>query len=300
MSKFFPHAALFSVALIYGANYTVAKSVLNGGYIPPIPFVLFRVLFGLILFQLVRVFFIKEKVDRADWGRLFLCGIFGVAMNQLFFFMGLEKTTPIHASLIMLSTPLAVLILASIILKEPITSKKLLGIALGAAGAALLISQGSGSAGKNSYWLGDLMIMINAVSYGMYLVLVKPLMNKYNPMTIIAWLFLAGSFVVFPAGIFQVEQINWSSFQIETWVAFAYVLIFTTAATYALNAYAIKKLNPSIVSVYIYLQPLIAGMISLWVGQDTFQILFVIAGLLIFAGVYLVSAPNKVDISRIR
>lgn len=291
--NFTSHLALLSVALIYGANYIIAKGVMNDDYIPSLAFIFFRVAFGIVSFAVIALFFLKEKIERSDWPRLFLCGLLGVATNQMFFFMGLELTSPIHASLIMLTTPLIVLIAAGILLKEAMTSRKFLGIALGACGAGLLIYNGDSASGVISSLRGDLFILINATSYGLYLVVVRPLIKKYHPITIVAGAFAMGGLIALPIGGFYIGQIDWASFSTNTWLSFGYVLLFTTVIAYLLNAFALKNLNSSTVSIYIYLQPLIAGSLSIFIGQDALSLQLIIAAILIFFGVYLVSVSRQ-------
>lgn len=290
------HLALTAVALIYGANYSIAKLAMKGGLIPPLGFIFFRVLFGVIVFWVVQSLFIKEKVDRKDFPRLLMLGIFGIALNQMFFFKGLELTSPIHASLIMLVTPFMVLIFAYFLLKEMITKYKILGIVLGSIGAILLILKDSGvqQIAQNAM-LGDLFIFINAASYGMYLVLIKPLVEKYNPITIVTWAFTMGSIFVLPVCYSDAMAIQWSSFQMENVLGFIFVLVFTTFFAYLLNAFALSRLKSSTVSAYIYLQPLIAGTISLLLGQDKLSSIIIFSGCLIFTGLYFVSKKKKVS-----
>ncbi len=289
------HLALFSVALIYGANYTIAKEVLDNDYIQPLGFILLRVLSGLILFSLVHFLFIKEKIERKDVGKLILCGLFGVAINQMFFFTGLKLTRPINAALIMTVCPIIVLIVSAIILKEAVTVRKLLGIVLGASGAILLILYGEELSFGKDRILGDIMIFVNATSYGIYLVLVKSLMQKYHPFTVVKWVFSIGILFVFPFGIGELAAVDWSLFKSSTWIAVAYVLIFTTFLAYFLNAYALKMVRASTVSIYIYLQPVLATLVAVLVQSDQLVLQKVVFGLMIFAGVYLVSSKKPVS-----
>lgn len=286
------HIALFLVALIYGANYTIAKVVLDDNYIQPLAFVLMRVISGLVFFWLVHALFIKEKIDRKDILKFVLCGFFGVAINQMFFFLGLKQTTPINASLIMTTTPILVLIISSIMIGEKVTFRKIIGIIAGCLGAVLLITQGESLRfGKDQMW-GNIMISINAASYGVYLVIVKTLMKKYNPITVVKWIFTFGILFVFPFGVNELSMVEWSSFGLMIWLAVAYVLICTTFLTYLFNAYALKTVNPSVVSTYIYLQPLLAGMIAILFAQENLESVKVFSGILIFFGVYLVSTKS--------
>ena len=288
------HIALFLVALIYGANYTISKVVLDDGYIQPLGFVLMRVISGVVFFTLVHRFFIKEKIKRKDIGKLILCGIFGVAVNQMFFFMGLKLTTPINASLIMTTTPILVLIISAIYIKEAVTLRKLLGVLIGASGAAMLILSGGQLDFDKGKALGDFLIFVNATSYGIYLVLVKSLIKEYHPITVVKWVFTFGIIFVFPFGFSALKTVEWSTFSIYIWLAVAYVLICTTFLAYLFNTYALRTLQASTVSTYIYLQPLLATIIALIFESDQLALFKVISGILIFVGVYLVSTGKPV------
>lgn len=281
------HLAMLIVALIYGANYSIAKIVLDDNYIQPNGFILLRSLVaGSILFVLQRIW-VKEKIEREDYGRLLLCGIFGAGINMMFFFMGLKATTPINASLIMTMTPILVMLISAFLIKEKITPRKLLGILLGGVGTVILTIYGKKFAYTSA--IGDLYILFNALSYGVYIVLVKKLMLKYHPMTVIMWVMCIGFFIVLPFGGQELLAADFASFPPKVWYAIIYVLIGATVLTYTLNAMALRTVNPSVVSIYVYLQPLIAAIISLFFGTDILTIEKVIAGALIFIGVFLVS-----------
>lgn len=285
------HIALFLVALIYGGNFIIAKDVMGQAYLEPLGFILLRVVTGLLLFWMVQSLFIRENINRKDLFLLAVCGFFGVAVNQMFFFSGLNLTSPINASLIMTTTPVLVLLASALILKEAITLLKLSGVALGALGAILLILYGKTIDLSGKAWLGNLLVFINAFSYGVYLVLVKPLMKKYHPITVIKWVFFFGLLFVTPFGFRQLWNTPWDSFTTNAWLGVLYVLIFTTFFTYLLNAYALARVNPSVVSIYIYLQPLLAALLALMLGKDMMSPVKWTAGILIFTGVYLVSMP---------
>ena len=287
--KWKAHLALLSVALIYGANYTIAKNVLDQDYLKPNGFILLRVISGFVLFTILHVLFIKEKVDRKDFGLLAICGLFGIAINQLFFFKGLGATSPVHASLIMVVTPIIVLIVSSIYLTERIRWWKVLGILVGMMGAMLLITKGSSGNNSMSSSLGDLYILINATSYALYLVFAKNLMKKYHPFTVMKWVFTFGLIVVIPFGIGDLSEVVWSSFPTDIWIAVIYVLVFTTFFAYLLNAYALSTVNPTTASAYIYMQPLIASTIAVLWYNDQLSSVKVLSGALIFIGVYLIS-----------
>ena len=286
------HLAIFAANLIYGINYSIAKDVMPA-YIMPFGFIFCRVLGALSLFLLIGSF-MKEKVAKKDFLRMAICGFFGVAANQLMFFYGLNQTHPINAGIIMTSNPILVLIASAIILKTRITWLKILGIALGISGALLILLFKKGFAFGSDTIVGDAFIFFNALSYGVYLVLVKPLMSKYKPITVIKWVFTFGFLFVLPFGLHDATQIQWNTFSGEIWSKFLFVIIGTTFLAYLFNIYGLKKLNPSAVSTYIYLQPVIAAFFAIWAGKDSFTWIKLIAVLLIFSGVYLVSRPISV------
>ncbi len=262
-------------------------------YIHPLGFIFYRVSVALVLFYITGLF-VREKVEKSDHRILFLGGIFGVWINQTLFFYGLHLGSPVHASLLMLATPILVLVISAIVIKEKITSYKTTGILLGLTGAVMLILA-STSKNIQSTAIGDLMVFINAISFAIYLVIVKKLTHKYHPVTISKWVFLYGWLFCMPTGFYHALQINWSSFTPQVWWSFFYVLIFTTYLAYLLNAIALKKVSASIVSVYIYLQPLIAiGIAIIWYHQ-VLNWIIVISGLAIFTGVILVSLRKSVN-----
>lgn len=292
LSNLQAHLALFTANLIYGINYTVAKDVMPD-YIRPSGFVLIRVLGALLLFALFSKAAGDEKIDKADLPRLFLCGIFGVAVNQIMFFEGLNLTTPINAGIIMVITPIMVLIMSSIILREKVTNNKIAGIALGIGGALLLLLGKKSVSFTSGTLLGDLFILINAASYAVYLTIVKPLMYKYKTLTVMKWVFLFGLPFVIPFGFNEAVAINWSAITTIVWLEIIFVIFFTTFFAYMLNTMALKRVSPSVVSIYIYLQPVLATTAALITGKDELTLIKIASTLLIFAGVYLVSRPQK-------
>jgi len=283
---------LLGVALIYGANYTIAKEVLDGDYVTPMGLVLFRVLSGVLLFIVIHYFFVKEKVDPKDLWRLMACGMFGVFLNQSFFITGLKFTTPINAAVLMVTTPIFVLVMAILMKEEKLSLLKIIGVVLGASGTLLLIFS-KGQLSFSGTLKGDLFVLVNAFAYSIYLVIVKPLMRKYNPITVVKWIFLFGTIPVIPLGWKGVMNVDWASFNTTIWVAFLYVLIMVTFFTYLLKAFALKIVKPSTVGIYIYLQPVLATFIALSLGKDQLSFIKVIAGMIIIIGVYLVSTKKQ-------
>ncbi len=292
MKNLLAHFFLFSAALLYGANYTIAKWVLDDEYIQPLGFIMLRVLAATALFWIAERLFIRERIEREDLPRLILLAVFGVALNQMLFFSGLKWTYPIHAALIMTTTPILILIISSVMLRERITRNKILGVGLGISGAVMLILSSSGSAAtaiKSSRMLGDLMVFVNALSYAVYLVLARKLMRKYHPITVVKWAFTFGILFVLPFGGRQLAAVEWHTFSTGIWWAVAYVLVGTTFLAYMFNALALKMVSPSVVGTYIYLQPLLATLIALALGADVLTVAKLFSGLLIVLGVVLVS-----------
>lgn len=283
------HAALLLAALIYGGNYSVAKLVLDPGYLHPLAFIVLRVCGAGLLFWFFHTLFIRERMQRADLAWVALCSAFGVAINMSFFFMGLKQTTPINASLIMTTVPIFVLISSALYLGERITLRKMAGIGIGASGAVLLIAYQHRVSFEYEQMMGNVLVLVNAMSYSLYLVLVKRLMRRYQPMTVITWVFTLGLPLVLPFGLPPLGETVWPALDLPIWLAIAYVIVGTTFLTYLCNAFALSRVRASTVSIYIYLQPLFAAIIALGLGQEALTANKIVAAVLIFTGVSLVS-----------
>ena len=289
---FLPLIALFFANLIYAVNYGLAKDVMEEGYLQAFSFILFRVVGAVLLFWVVSFFTKKEKIEKKDYFKFAICGLFGVAANQLMFFEGLHHTSTINASIIMVTNPILVLILATVMLKEKLSLRKIFGVGIGLTGAVLLILfRGKGVDEQSSLW-GDLLILLNATCYGIYLILAKPLMSKYSPLTIIKWVFTFGLLFVFPFGFSQVDTINWIM-PTEIVLEIIYVIVFTTFFAYLLNIYGLKKVSPTVASSFIYLQPILTSLIAVCLVGETLDWQKVVFGIIIFLGVFIVSIPQK-------
>ena len=293
------HLALLGANLIYGVNHIIAKGIMPNK-IGPSAFIFLRVLGAGILFWIIKSF-IKEKVEKKDFRLLLICGLFGVATNQLLFFHGLNLTSPIDASIIITAVPVMVVIFSAILLKEKITSNKIIGITIGAIGAVLLVWYGKSAVGTSSV-LGNVFVLINACSYALYLVLVKPLMKKYNPITVITWVFLFGFLFVFPIGLKDALTTDYSAFTLNTYLTVTFVIIGTTFLAYLFNIYALTKVSPSVNGSYIYLQPVISFiMVAIYafaLGHEEYSedinLIKIVCCLLVIVGVYLISKkPSK-------
>ena len=285
--------ALILVQLFYGVTFTFANDVIDGGYMQPYGFILFRISLAAVLFWVFSIWAPKEKIDRKDYPKFMVAAFFGVALNMLAFFKGLQFTTPINGSVIMVTTPIIVLILSGIILGEKITKIKVLGILAGLSGALILSVYNRSSSSGDNVLLGNFLVLVNAASYRYYLILIKKLTNKYHPYTFIKWLFLFGTFFVLPFGYNELAAVNWASFTPYIWFSILFVVVCATFATYLLNPLALRKLSATTVSTFVYIQPIFAGIFAIMMGSDSLNAVKVLAAALIFLGVYLVSKnPN--------
>lgn len=287
------HLALLTANIIYGANYSIAKVVMPE-HIRPAGFILLRVIGAMVLFWFVSATIVKEEAEKKDIRFFAILGLFGVAINQMLFFKGLNLTSPINASIMMVSNPILVTVAASLILKEKITLSRISGILIGFAGAAALLLSGQ-SGSTESHWTGDLMILLNSMSWGIYLVLVKPYMKKYNTVTIVKWCFLFGFIYVLPFSWEELAEVHWAAITPTIWLCITFVVVGSTFLAYLLNTYALRALSPSVVSAYIYLQPFLASSIALAFGKDEITSAKLIAAAFIFLGVYLVSRPAPLN-----
>lgn len=296
------HLALLGANFIYGANFLIAKGLMPN-YFKPSALVLLRVIAAGLLFWIVKQF-VKEQIEKKDFLLIALCGLFGISTNMLLFFHGLSLTSPIDASIIMTTTPVIVLILSAFILKERITTNKYIGILIGGIGAVLLILYGKTAEGTSSF-LGNLFVFLNACSYGLYLVLVKPLMKKYKAITVISWVFLFGLIYIIPFGIGDLTTTNFSTFTTNTYLALAFVIVGTTFLTYLFNIYALSHVPPSVNGSYIYLQPVLSFIIvSIYAfafghkeyAQDI-NLIKILSCLMVILGVYLISKKPKVKLT---
>ena len=296
--------ALSIAALIYGVTFTIAKEVMDV-HVKPFGFILLRVGGAAIVFWSLGLLVRKGKpIEKSDYKKIALAAFFGVGLNMLTFFKGLSYTTPISASVIMVTSPILVLIFSSIIIKERIPNFRILGVFIGLIGAVILILYGHTSElGASNRTLGNLLVFVNAASYGLYLVLVKKLIVKYNPIIFVKynpiifvkWLYLFGLIYVFPFGISESLEISWQEMPTHIYLKAGFVVLFTTCVTYLFNLFALSKLKPTTVSVFIYLQPVIASIYALIVGSDSLNFIKIAATLLIFAGVFLVTRQPKVE-----
>jgi len=279
------HLALFTANLIYGANYSLAKEVMPA-FIGAFGIILLRVGGAVLLFA--GLWLLKpERIARRDWLLFALCGLTGVACNQLLFFKGLSFTTPIQAAVILTANPLLVLVAARFIRSERILPIRVWGIFIGMAGALWLILSQAGLDFSSSAMIGNFMILMNAAFYAIYLVLVKSLMQRYRLSTVMFFVFLLGLIPVIPIGFSEFAQVEWTQMPPYVIAILAFIVVGTTFFAYLLNAYGLISLSPATVSAYIYLQPVLAACIAIALGKDKITIEMLGSSLLVFTGVWL-------------
>ncbi|MDR0438155.1 MAG: DMT family transporter [Bacteroidales bacterium] len=287
------HIAILTANVVFGVNYVFSK-MLVPEYMSPMATTVTRVVFAVLAFWTIAMIGNYQKVEKRDLLKLFICGQLGITLNMYLFIKGLTFTSPMDSSIIMTLTPLLVLIISAIVLKETITKNKIFGIILGATGAILLItSSGISSTFGPNQWLGNVISFGSSLAYSIYLVLAKPLMEKYNPLTVMRWIFTFAAMVLVPIGCADLFQTNWSAFDFKGIGLLTYMLIGATFITYLCIAYGLKKVRSTTVSIYNYSQPVIASFLAIMLGIDRLSPEILFCAGLVFSGVYLVVRGKK-------
>ena len=292
--KILPLLAATVATTIYGLNHTIAKMVMPI-YIGSLGLVLLRVLGATIIFWTIGLFFKSKPIEKKDRFTIIKCGLFGMSINIAAFIAGLDYSTPVNSSILIIISPIFVVILSFFIFRNKINLLKILGIIMGFIGALILIlnADSNSSVGRNIP-LGNFLFIINSISYAYYLIIVKPMAQKYDLITLFKWLFLIGLIFNFPLGINQFTDVNWSSLPVkEAILPMAFVVICTTVMTYFLNGYALSKITSTEVAVFMYLQPIIGIVFAIFTKSDTISLTIIIASILIFIGVYLTSVMKQ-------
>lgn len=288
------HISLFAAQVIYALNYSIAKDLMPT-YIKPLGLVMLRISGALILFWVLSFFSKTEKVEKSDLKKMMVLALFGVAINQAFFIYGLSLTTPINSAIIMVSNPIAVVLFTIFIFKEKITALKITGLAFGIIGAlTLLLFKAHGSFAIGSETItGDLMTLVNSLSWAVFVVMAKPYMQKYQTVTVMKWIFLFGFIYICPFGMVDLLKVEWCALTPHAIFALTFVVVATTFLAYLLNTFALKTLSSSVVSMYIYVQPFLATLIAVILGKDELTPIKLVSASLIISGVYLASRKKK-------
>lgn len=295
------HILILLANILFGINMPISKYLLPD-LVQPEALTIMRMLFACAMFWLTSLFMKKEKVPLKDIGLLFICGMCGIAFNQSLFLWGLSQTSPVDASIIATSGPIFVMLLAALILKEPITKLKAFGVLVGATGGILLILSSTQVSNQASSLAGDLKIVSSGFIYSIYVVISKPLSQRYSSVTIMKWMFLFSTLVLSPfmfqsmldTAVFHRPAIDWKEVS-----AIMYVLVGATFIPYLLIPMALKRIRPTTLSMYNYAQPIVASLIAVMVGQDTFSITKIISSILVFVGVYMVTqSKSRADVEK--
>jgi drug/metabolite transporter (DMT)-like permease len=291
--KTWAHLSLIAANIIYGLNYSIAKSVMPDS-IKPFALVSLRSVCAAALFWIASLFIPKEPVKYKDLLFLFVVSFFGVVINQTLFLVGLDMTSPINSSIILSTNPIFAFIFAAFILRERITFLKGTGLAIGLSGVLLLILQNGTPDISSSTFLGDIYTLVNTISWAFYTVIIKRMLDKYHPVTVMKWTFLFGMATNIPVGYHQWSTMDWSAITLNAWLGIGFVVVAATFLGYLLILFGLRRLSPTIVSTYTYSQPVIAAYLASILGQDHIDVVMIISALLIFAGVFVVSRQKNV------
>jgi len=290
------HIAMFVACVIWGLNSPIAKSVLDSGYITPMALTTFRMIGAAIAFWIVSLFTKQEHVTHEDLLQLFFAGLFGLVLNQGSFVIGLSMTSPIDASIVTTMAPIITMIVAAIYLKEPITGKKIMGVFVGALGALLLIMgsyQLASGSSKESGILGDLLCLSGQLSFAIYLTVFKNLIMRYSTITLMKWMFMYASICCIPFSFYDIASIPFATVGWDVYWGILFVVLAATFLSYLLVVIGQKELRPTLVSMYNYIQPIVASFVAVAMGLDSFGWTKSAAIVLVFLGVYIVTQSKS-------
>lgn len=285
------HSAAFIAYAIFGFNIIVCKDLTSGGLIPPLGIFTLRSLVAGGLFWLVSLFLPAEKVDRKDYIKIFAASMIGFFTCQITFLVGIPHITPMDCSVLTAMAPIYTMAIAAIAIKEPITFKKFIGVAISFAGIIYLILSRVTTPGGTavSTPFGIFMIILNSLSFSMYLGIFKPLIAKYSAVTFMKWIFLFSALVATPLSLKGLINVDWAGIPSKQYAELAYLIICATFITYFLIPVAQKRIRPTLISMYSYVQPIIAIAVSIAIGMDILTWQKALATVLVFFGLIIVS-----------
>ena len=291
------HSSMLGANVMWGLMSPMAKFVMVGGAVTPLVVTDLRITGAMVLFWIASFFQKPERVTPKDLLKLLGASLLAIVFNQGCFIFGVGMTSPVDASIITTSMPLLAMVLAAIYLKEPITGKKVLGIAVGATGALLLIlgshQVSEVKATGNHYIWGDLLVLLAQLSYALYFVLFKNFVNKYSLITIMKWMFTYAFICALPFSYNDLLHTEWKSLQNTEIGALVFIVVGSTFISYVLIVIGQKNLRPTVAGMYNYVQPLVASIVAVCWGMDTFNFVKIISVALIFGGVYLVTGSRS-------
>jgi drug/metabolite transporter (DMT)-like permease len=280
------------VNVIFGLNTPITKSILSG-VLTPYSVNFLRIAGAGLLFWIVSIFVKEDKVSSKDLLMLFFAGLLGIAVNQFAFVEGLSMTSPINAAIIVTLTPIITMVLSAIFQKEPITRKKVAGVFVGACGAVLLILTAAQAVNNTGSMTGNLFCLLSSASYALYLTAFKRLINKHSPITLMKWMFLFSAIITLPLCLNDMQSVSWQTIPLNGYLRIGYVVILATFVTYMLIPVGQKLLRPTTLSMYNYIQPVVASLAAIAMGLDSFGWNTGLAAVLVFCGVYIVTQSKS-------
>lgn len=279
---------------MWGLMAPIGKFILSGAVITPLLMTDFRMIGAACLFWIASLFTQPEHVNHKDMLSLFFAALFGIVFNQGTYIFGLGMTSPINASIVTTSLPILTMVIAAIYLREPITGKKLLGVFMGAVGALLLILSGQPMSGGQSGSIGgDLLCLFAQFCFSLYLVFFKGLIGKYSPITLMKWMFTYASICLIPFSYTEIVQLDWSLLDYKVIAGLVMVVFCATFISYLLIPIGQKNLRPTVTSMYNYLQPIVASILAVAWGMDSYNALKIVAVILVFSGVFFVTQSKS-------
>ncbi len=278
---------------IWGLMAPLGKDAMSNG-VGGLEMVTFRVCGGALCFWLASLFVKNEEVKPKDMLKFFFAAMLGIVFNQCCYTIGLSITSPVNASIMTTVMPIITMVLAAIFLREPVTSKKVTGVFLGAIGAFVLITGSSrGGASNEGRLAGDLLCLAAQLCFAVYLTIFKHLIARYTVITCMKWMITYAAIVILPFSYGRMASLPWAELTVTTWLETAFVVVGGTFLAYIFMMTGQKELRPTVVSMYNYVQPIVACAVSVATGLGVFGLWQSVAIVLVFIGVYLVTQSKS-------
>jgi drug/metabolite transporter (DMT)-like permease len=285
------HIACFTAYAIFGVNIIVCKDLTSGHLISPIGIFTLRSLGAGLMFWILSLFLPAEKVEKKDYLKILAAAFLGYFVTQLTFLVAIPDVTPMHCSIISSMSPIYTMFIAAVVLKEPLSWKKAGGVVLSLCGILFLIfNNASGTSGASESKLSGIFLMfLNSLSFSLYLGIFKPVIAKYSVVTFMKWIFLFSALMSIPLSFREVVSLEWTKIpSVQMW-ELGFLIVFATFVSYFLIPFGQKRIRPTLVSMYSYIQPIIATIISIILCMDILTWQKLMAALMVFAGVFIVS-----------
>ena len=294
MKQISGHLACFAAYAIFGVNIIVCKDLTGGHLISPIAIFTLRSLGAGLMFWILSLFLPYEKVEKLDYLKILAAAFLGYFVTQLTFLMAIPDVTPMHCSIISSMSPIYTMFIAALVLKEPLSWQKAGGVALSLCGILFLILNNAGGSGdKESSLYGLFLMFLNSLSFSLYLGIFKPVIAKYSVVTFMKWIFLFSALMSLPLSFREVFSFGWTRIPAEQMWKLGYLIVFATFIAYFLIPFGQKRIRPTLVSMYSYIQPIIATVISVMIGMDILTWQKVLAAAMVFGGVFVVSRSRS-------